>query len=74
MLIKDLSSLAEQQEKMVEQGDLRAYIGLCMQEAAILKTYSKEAKDEETRLVLLYSANEAMNRAIQIDISLNAGL
>ena len=74
MLTEELNLLVEHQEEMVKQGELRAYQGLCMQEAALLREYGKNAVDEETKKTLFCAANNAMERALKIDISLNTNV
>lgn len=64
--MEELNLLAEQQDEMVKQGNLRAAKGLCMREAALLRERAKEL-DGEARTVFLEGATEAMARALAFD-------
>ncbi len=66
-LSKSLNLLCEQQDQMVKDGNIRAYIGLCMKEAALLRTTGKQLADEAAQKIFFAAANEAMKRALKFD-------
>ena len=64
--MKSLNLLAEQQDEMVRQNNIKAYKGLCMEEAALLFRRAKETEGN-IRICLLAAAKEAMERVFHID-------
>lgn len=71
MLTDKLDMLADQQEKAVEEELFHIYKGLCMQEAALLRSYAKAIKNEGIQQTLLQAANDAMKRALAFDTTIN---
>ena len=66
-ICKMLNTLAEQQDEMMEQGEIVLYKGLCMQEAALLRERAHYLEDQATKEALLDAANGAMERALTVD-------
>lgn len=68
--MEEVNLLSEHQDETLEQGDLRMCKGLCLIEAAVLRTRAKETKGKEKQ-TLLSAANIAMRRALALDDILN---
>ncbi len=66
-----LNLLTEQQNEMKKQGNLRAYKGLLMQEAAILRERGKKETDPIAAEILLSAGKEAMILAIEVGTIIN---
>ncbi len=64
-LNKTLSALSSQQDEMLKQKEYRAYVGLCMKEAALLTERAKELEDPFQQDILKACALDAMSRAIE---------
>ena len=66
-MMKALNLLAEQQDQMLKENNIRAYAGLKMKEASIFHIRAKEIKSSLAKQILIKAAEEAIISAMKIN-------